>query len=439
MKIAKIDSYEKAVSYILEIPRFLAKNDSESTKECLRHVGEGDIDTVIHIAGTNGKGSTCAFLNSVYMAMGKKTGMFTSPHLVDIRERIQIDGQMISKEDFLASTNAVIDCINEVRKTKESYHPSFFEFVFFIAVYYFASQKVDVAIYETGLGGRLDATNSLSKKDICVITEIGMDHMEYLGDTFAKIAGEKAGIIANNVPVVYWSGREECASVIETQAKAVNASAYPVCEENVKFVSLNEKSIDFSYIYGYDRNAIFRVSSYAQYQVYNAAMALKTLQVLGIDIECKEVVSGIAAMNWPGRMEQVCDRIFVDGGHNVDGIEAFVKSVKADRCKGNRYLIYSAVSDKQVDIIGSMLVESGAFSRISICEIDSSRAKKIDELILLFEELVKNKGDKIVLESYRDIQMALEGETKYLKEDDRLYICGSLYLVGEVKAFFEAK
>lgn len=439
MKIEKINSYESAVSYILEIPRFLAKNDTESTKECLRHVGEGNIETVIHIAGTNGKGSTCAFINSAYMALGKRVGMFTSPHLVDIRERIQINGEMISKEDFLDCTNAVIDSINEVRAVKENYHPSFFEFVFFIGVCYFAKSDVDVVIYETGLGGRLDATNSLTKKDVCVITEIGMDHMEYLGDTFEKIAGEKAGIIMPDVPVVYWNGRKECAHVIESRAKEIGSATYSVCEKNVKIVQKKEKNIDFSYNNSYDSNAIFTVHSYAQYQVLNAALALRTLEVLGIDIAREEIKKGISDMNWPGRMEQICEGVFVDGGHNVDGIEAFVQSVKADGCDGKRYLIYSAVSDKQVGIISRMLVECDAFDRIAICEIDSHRAKGIEELMSVFEELVRDKGDKLVLESYRDIREAMDGEMKHRGDKDRLYICGSLYLVGEVKEYIEAK
>lgn len=439
MKIDKFNSYESAVSYILEIPRFLAKNDTEATRACLKQVGEGNIETVIHIAGTNGKGSTCAFINSVYMALGKKVGMFTSPHLVDIRERIQINGEMISKEEFLASANAVVDSINVIRKKSESYHPSFFEFIFLICVHYFKTSDVDVAIYETGLGGRLDATNSLTKKDICVITEVGMDHMEYLGDTYEKIAGEKAGIIAAKMPVVFWNGRSECTKVIEQQAGMLGAKAYAVSKENVKIICVNEKSIDFSYDYSYDKNATFMVNSYAHYQIYNAAMALKTLQVLGIDIEQKEVKQGISNMNWPGRMEQVCEGVFIDGGHNVDGIEAFVQSVLEDGCKGKRYLIYSAVSDKQIDVISEMLVGSGAFDRIAVCEIDSYRATGIDELMSVFAKPMENSRNKSVLKSYRNIKEAMKGERPLLVENDRLYICGSLYLVGEVKTYIEAE
>lgn len=438
MIIERINSYNEAVSYILEIPRFSAKNEETSTREFLELVGEGKIDTVIHVAGTNGKGSTCAFLNAVFMKIRKKTGMFTSPHLVDIRERIQIDGKMISEEAFLECTNYIIDKINVIRGKNSEYHPSFFEFVFFIAVKYFSDNGIDVAIYETGLGGRLDATNSLSKKDVCIITEVGMDHMEYLGDTFEKIAYEKAGIISDGVPVVYWNEREECSSVIENRAKECNALAYSVGKESAKILKRNDKSIDFSYKSIYDNDIIFTVRSYAQYQVYNAAMALKTLEILGIDVESEEVINGISDMHWPGRMEQIDAGIFADGGHNVDGVQAFIESVINDGCKGKRHLLYSAVSDKQVDVISRMLVECNAFDRFALCEINSGRAKKIEELKRIFDTLLLDKGEHQELISYDDVKTALSEERGLIGADDRLYICGSLYLVGAVKEYIEA-
>ena len=435
MKIENVKSYNEAVSYILEIPRFSAKNDPEATREFLEALNEKNANTVIHVAGTNGKGSTCAFLNSVFMKMHKKTGLFTSPHLVDIRERIQIDGEMISQEAFLDCTNFVIDKVNEFREINAEYHPSFFEFIFFVAVKYFDDNQVDVAIYETGLGGRLDATNSLIKKDVCVITEIGMDHM---GDSFAKIAYEKAGIISEGVPVVYFDKRKECTEVIESQAKNKNAKSYPVDENGFEVLGVSEKSIDFSYKNRYDKSTIFTVNTYAHYQVENATLALKTLEVLGVDVDMAEVKTGIAGMQWPGRMEKVAEQIFVDGGHNVDGIDAFIKSVLRDNCSGERHLIFSAVSDKQVDVISKMLIESNAFTRIALCEIDSQRAKKLEELKNTFEILVENMKEPAGLVTYDNVAAAYDAERGQIGENDRLYICGSLYLIGAVKEYIEA-
>ena len=179
--------------------------------------------------------------------------------------------------------------------------------------------------------------------------------------------------------------------------------------------------------------------SYAQYQVKNAIVAIKTLEVLGFDIEADTVLRGIADMNWPGRMEMVEDHIFVDGGHNVDGIDAFIESVKNDGCEGNRHLIFSAVADKQVEIISRMLVECCAFDRISICEIDSYRATKLLELKTIFDKAIAECGKDMSVCMYEGVREAVDEERGLIVGDDRLYICGSLYLVGAVKEYVEAR
>lgn len=431
------EQYETAVSYIMEIPRFSAKNDPLQTAEFLKLVGEDTDACVIHVAGTNGKGSVCAYLNSVYRCQGRKTGMFTSPHLVDIRERIRINDELISKEDFVKCANRIMVLTEEFDKTHTGYHPSFFEFLFFMAVYWFRINRVDVAIYETGLGGRLDATNSLTHKDICVITSIGMDHMEYLGNTIREIAGEKAGIIQKGVPVVFCDNNPEVTEVIADKAAELGAKAYPVdtCEKNI--CGGNKKNIDFSYKYRYDSNAIFTVQTCAHYQVNNAALALRTLQILqGEDIiDSPQVTGGISSMFWPGRMEEIEDNVFVDGGHNVPGIEAFIESVANDGCEGKRYLLFSAVSDKQVrDMIG-LLVRSELFEGIGICPIDSYRATDIAVLGRYFKECMEECKTDIKVYEFDDTLTAYNGMCSIRRNtDDRTYICGSLYLVGAIKA-----
>lgn len=193
----EIKNYEQAVEYILDVPKFTKKNDMSDTKRFLKKLKNPEKDMkIIHIAGTNGKGSVCAYLCSVLKEAGFLTGMFTSPHLVDIRERFRIGGEMISEEQFLQVFLQVYENIDG------DYHPTFFEYLFFMAILLFKKAKVDYCILETGLGGRLDATNAVEKKEISIITEIGFDHMEYLGSTLTEIAGEKAGIIKENTPVV---------------------------------------------------------------------------------------------------------------------------------------------------------------------------------------------------------------------------------------------
>lgn len=438
-------NYEEAVSYILEIPRFLAKNTTEDTKAFMKQMQAGNVTNgqnqkdcdatkangsdakIFHIAGTNGKGSVCAFMESVLRSMGKKTGLFTSPHLVDIRERIRIDGKMVSREEFLESFEYVMQQMDEFNEKKQgSYHPSFFEYLFFMAVHIFDKNNVDAAIYETGLGGRLDATNSLPRKDITVITQIGMDHMEQLGSTIESIAGEKAGIIMNNVPVVYLNDKDY-SSVIEEKATECNSPMIGVGSNCKNRIRLRDLCIDFSYESVYYSSVNLSCHTVGLYQVCNANLALKALEcVYKEEMKPKDMIAGIGGMYWPGRMEKVRENVYVDGGHNVDGVSAFLESVRHDGVSGRRFLVYSGVADKQIDKISKLLSESGLFEQIDVCSINSSRAVGSEELGTYFDNAT----------CYRDVADAYEKIHDKMGDKDRMYICGSLYLVGEAIDYF---
>lgn len=432
-----VNTYDDAVSYILQIPRFSAKNTIEDTKAFLSIVGEDKNATVVHVAGTNGKGSVCAFMQKVHEMMGKKTGLFTSPHLVDIRERIIVDGEMISKEAFLDSFKYVAECIDKYNEDGKCYHPSFFEFIFFMAVYYFSCCKVEVAIYETGLGGRLDATNSLSKKDICVITEIGYDHMEYLGDTIDLIANEKAGIIMEGVPVVFIDEKDIATKVIKDRAESLHCEYKVTNKNDICVKCIKNKNIDFSYKYRYYNDTIFTVHTYAHYQVYNAALAIDALLMLYSEEELSiEILKeGIKNMTWAGRMEEIDTNIIVDGCHNVDGVSMFIESVREDGCKGKRVLIFTAVSDKQIDVMSDMITSSNLFDEIVITTLDSSRASSLEDLKDMFAGGIKKADSKATLKIYDNVKEAYEVIKPRVGKEDRLYICGSLYLVGELKGY----
>ena len=196
-------NYEEAVAYIEETPKFTTKNKLEHTKECLRRLGNPQKQfQVVHVAGTNGKGSTCAFLTSVFREAGYSCGLFTSPHLVVINERFQINEKNIDNDTFLRAFEKVKKLADEL-VAEGSYHPTYFEFLFLMGMVIFADANVDYVILETGLGGRLDATTAVEEPSACVITSISFDHMQYLGNTIEAIAGEKAGIIVPGVPVIY--------------------------------------------------------------------------------------------------------------------------------------------------------------------------------------------------------------------------------------------
>ena len=204
-------NYEEAVAYIEETPKFTTKNKLSHTKECLRRLGNPEKKfRVIHVAGTNGKGSTCAFLTSIFREAGYSCGLFTSPHLVTINERFQINEQNIDDDTFLAAFLKVRALADEL-VAECSYHPTYFEMLFLMGMVIFADAGVDYVMLETGLCGRLDATTAVEEPAACVITSISFDHMQYLGNTIREIAGEKAGIIVPGVPVIFDGNDKEAA------------------------------------------------------------------------------------------------------------------------------------------------------------------------------------------------------------------------------------
>ena len=227
MHIREICTYEQAQDYILEVPKFTTKNPLEETRGFYhflqtRGYQEEKLGKIIHIAGTNGKGSVCAFMDAVCRESGYRVGMFTSPHLISMRERFVIDGEMVSEEAFLEAFWWLEEAIDAYHEQKADYQPTFFERLFFMSLFLFQRAGVDISIMETGLGGRLDTTNVFEHPSVCVITEIGLDHMAYLGDTIEKIAEEKAGIIKEGSPVVFVDKRPESTVVIEKRAAKRN-------------------------------------------------------------------------------------------------------------------------------------------------------------------------------------------------------------------------
>ena len=211
--------YEEAVKYILDIPKFTKKNDGDHTRKFLEYLGNPQEGLkVLHVAGTNGKGSVCAYLDGMLRSEGKRTGLFTSPHLVKINERIVLDGEEIPDDRFCEVFERTLTAVKKMEGEGLA-HPTFFEFLFGMAMLAFAEGGMEYAVLETGLGGRLDATNAVEQPLVSIITSIGMDHMEYLGDTIGEIASEKAGIIKSGVPVFYAQTSEESDEVIRRKAE----------------------------------------------------------------------------------------------------------------------------------------------------------------------------------------------------------------------------
>ena len=428
MEKKEIRTYEQAVEYILDIPKFTKKNDRIRTAQFLKQLGcAGEDMKIIHIAGTNGKGSVCAYLCSVLREAGFSVGRFTSPHLVDVRERFVADGEMIGKEQFLSLFLKIYDRLDG------EYHPAFFEYMFFIAMLFFKEKKVEYCILETGLGGRLDATNCVEKKELSVITKIGFDHMEYLGDTLTQIAAEKAGILKENTPVVYYAGREEVNETIEKEAEKKRCEAIPVLPKRDAIYKNTNKNIDFSFhsrYYGYIR---LKLETDALYQAENAALAVRCIEELpdGRKMKREWIEEGLRRTFWEGRMEEILPGVYVDGAHNEDGIRAFIRSVEADGCKGRRYLLFSAVEDKNYGEMIKILSSGGLFEEAVTAGIHDIRGAGAKTLGQHFHGMKCSAAE--------NTEQALGRLLAGKQEEDFIYIVGSLYLAGEVKALFRRK
>ena len=428
-----VESYAAAERYLLEIPRFTKKNSMENTRGFLRHLGYAGNQKIIHVAGTNGKGSVCAYLRSILQEAGFTTGMFISPHLVNMRERFVINGEMISEEDFLWACRLVFKKLRDLPDAlkKEAYHPTFFEYLFFMAMLLFQREKVEYIVLETGLGGRLDATNSVDEKEVCVITSIGYDHTEYLGETLPEIAGEKAGIFRKNVPVVYFDKEKTVTETLEKYAVLSECATFPVSFRAIKEINSHDKTIDFSLqsnYYGYIR---FRVPTIALYQVENAVLAVAAVEQLAdrTRISKEQLIEGVRKMRWEGRMEEIMPSVYLDGAHNTDGIRAFLKTARQDGCAGRRFLLFSMVQEKQYREVMDMLAGAELFDEIGVVAIQDKRALPLQELADYFRQYTEIR----ILE-YVNLEDAMQDVCRRSATGECVYIVGSLYLAGEVKA-----
>ena len=425
-------TYRKAEEYILSVPKFTCKNTREDTLEFYRFLGNpGSKSRIFHVAGTNGKGSVCAYINAVLIKEGISVGLFTSPHLITIKERIRFRGKEIGEDEFTHCFEQLMEALAAFRTEheKSSYHPTFFEILFFMAMLYFEERTPQVIILETGMGGRLDATNVVAGEKICVITEIGYDHMEYLGNTIEEIAEEKAGIIQSGCKVIYSTKRQEAARVIEKKGEETGVLCINVTKPENPVFSFVDKTIDFSFRSRYYGYIPICINTVAPYQIENAMLALRALEESDFRISQQALQSGMRECFWPGRMEEILPGVYLDGAHNEDGIEAFLTAVRRDQCKTKRWLLFSAVADKDFIKMKEMLMSSGLFKNVYAACLRNIRGVKKHQLEAIF------LGEKV-----RIVDSAKEGLQEILRKrqlGDIVYIAGSLYLAGEVKEIVE--
>lgn len=427
-------NYEEAVAYIEETPKFTTKNKLSHTKECLGRLGNPEKKfKVIHVAGTNGKGSTCAFLTSIFREAGYSCGLFTSPHLVVINERFQINEKNIDNQAFMSAFEKVKALADEL-VAEGSYHPTYFELLFLMGMVIFAEAGVDYVMLETGLGGRLDATTAVEDPVACVITSISFDHMQYLGNTIAEIAGEKAGIIVPGVPVIYDGNNPEAAQVIRKQAEALGSPYYEVKKENTEILRNTSAGIDFCMENEYYGNTAFSIPFIAGYQVMNAALALKTAEVIKnvVNLPKDSVLRGLRETRWQGRMETVLPGVIVDGAHNEDGVEKFVETAEHFQKDYPLTLLFSAVDDKDYTDMIRTVAGRIRFQHVIVTQVGGYRKVPAEQLADIFR-----KEGCLCAESCEDVESSFRRALEYRGKEGMLFCVGSLYLVGEIKAIIQ--
>ncbi|MBE5062437.1 bifunctional folylpolyglutamate synthase/dihydrofolate synthase [Lachnospiraceae bacterium DSM 108991] len=425
-------TYQEAVAYIEEIPKFTEKHSLAYIRDFLKRMGNPGMDRkIIHVAGTNGKGSVCAYMQAVLLEMGRRTGFFTSPHLISINERIVVDREQIDDAEFLAVFEQVKETVDGMAADGVS-HPSYFEFLFGMAMLAFAQADVEYIILETGLGGRLDATNAVEHPAVAVITSISLDHTAYLGDTVEQIAAEKAGIIKEGVPVIFDGTDPGAAAVIEARAKALHADCRKLGKNAFEIREITRKHIAFSRGSAYDKDELWTIRGCGTYQMMNVSLALAALETVlpeeYVDYErWKKAVSRVV---WKGRMEEIRPGIFLDGAHNPGAVEAFADTLDALGERGP-VILFSAVSDKEYEKMVSILCGRVKTGLYIVTEIKDSRKVPAREL----GEIFRRYTDSQVLvcrEPAEALQEALA------RRHDRCICClGSLYLIGELRRLFE--
>lgn len=424
-------NYTEAVDYIETIPKFTVKHPPEHTRELLSRLGNPQEGIkIIHVAGTNGKGSVCAYLNAMLLAGGKKTGLFTSPHLVRINERFQINGEDVSDEQFLDAFLKVEKAAKEYEAEGEG-HPSYFETLFLMGMLIFKEAGVEYLVMETGLGGRLDATNVVEKPLACIITSISRDHTEYLGDTLEAIAGEKAGIIKAGVPVIYDASQPGPASVIAAKAKEMGSPAWPMEPSFYEMKTQSREGITFTFAYPGGEKAELAIPYVAKYQMMNASLAFYMMHILQDvhDIPKNVLAEGLSKIKWSCRMEMAAPGVIIDGAHNEDGIAQFVSTAGYFAKENEITILFTAVADKHYHEMIGEICEGIHPSHVVATQIDGSRVVPAE---VLAEDFRKAGCTDVCAEP--EIGAAYE-KALGKKGSGMLFCVGSLYLAGELKAY----
>ena len=425
--------YQHAIDYLFNsAPLFqnigagAYKPGLQTTKTLDAHFGHPHRNyKTIHVAGTNGKGSTAHTLAAILQSAGYRVGLYTSPHLVDFRERIRVNGKMISKE-------RVVHFVEEERSFFEPLHPSFFEITTSLALLYFAEEKVDVAVIEVGLGGRLDCTNII-QPELCIITNISFDHTSFLGNTLAEIASEKAGIMKKDVPVVIGEALAETKPVFLSKAKEVGAPIY-FAEKEDELISITEYAEGFEYTT--KTCGTFRGELRGTCQQKNTNTILSALKHLkGFNISTKNVHEGfenvMALTGLAGRWQTIHEHplTICDTGHNAGGWQYLSKQLESLSKKHHLHVVFGMANDKDIDGVLASLPKNATyyFTQASV-----QRALPFDIL------LEKAHHHSLSGTGYATVAEAYDTARDLAEDNDAIFVGGSSFVVADLLAHIKA-
>ena len=424
-------NYEEAIEYIHSTYKFGSKLGLENIGRLTELLGNPqDSYKVIHVAGTNGKGSTCNLIKEVLVDAGYKTGLFISPYLEEFTERIQVNNKPIDKDSLSRITTLVKDKI-DIMLSEGYNHPTEFEVVTAIGFEYFKEQNIDFLVLEVGLGGRFDSTNIVKSPLLSVITSISYDHTEYLGDTLEKIAYEKAGIIKENSNVVIFPQGENIKNVIRKKAIENNTKVYEVSSKNIEKIKSDITGQWFKYL----KKDVFnidelKINLLGEHQLLNALTALQSLEVIkkeGYNISSENVKNGFSKCKFPGRFEVINKNplIVLDGGHNTDGIKQLSKTLKEYFMDKKIIFFYGMLKDKDPKAFFDYILPLA--KEVYTLTPASPRAVKAEDLAKSIESNYNIKAT--ALQSYDLVLTVLKSADK----SDIIAFAGSLYLVGGIR------
>ncbi len=421
--------------YLNNIPMWAdQKNTLSDIRRYLEELGNPDDSMrIIHVAGTNGKGSVCAYLTSMLHEAGFKVGTFISPHLETTRERFLLYGEPVGEEVY-ADAFYKVKQLSGKMTARGLNPPTYFEFLFYMSMVIYANCGPDFVILETGLGGRLDVTNVIRRPELTILTSISMDHMQYLGNTVAEIAAEKAGILKPGTPVVYDANNPISSQVIEYHAKSLGCPLFPVRRADYTLLERTQEGPRIAVRTVDGGQVIVEIPSQAEYQMMNVTVAIHAVGVLRSRriawLSASDVIRGIRLSYWPGRMEEVLPQVFLDGAHNEDGVAALAETIRRmQRDTGKSVsLLFGAMSDKAHRQMIRKLCEGIRISRVTIARVQSERAADTEELADEF----RGELDCPVV-CFDSVEEAWNDFLRH--RDGGLGFCaGSLYLVGAVKS-----